>query len=628
MRHYSFRSGTWDLGILVQPLANAIRGIPFNYNAELYYSSSYFGIHFSPVLFILVPFFYILPKVETILILQSIVLALGAVPLYFIAMNILNHRVLALLISLSYIMNPLLHSINWYDFHPQSFLPLFFLSATYYLYKGKSVLYQIFIILALMTLEQAFWFVLFYCIFCLFEVKGIFIKSISLKKTYHFIFNPIIAIFVSVVFYFLSSYIKFFFNPNPPRELIAVDNFRLLEINYIEEIPLKIINDPKLIIKAIRYDFPLKLLYILLTFMPTLFIALLSPIALLPALLWLFLSLLSNWPPHYQLGFHYTAFTIPFVYIAFIKGIKLLTINGRKENDEICMKISSLILVISLFFLIFASPLSFLHEPGEFSYFRDFGISYPSSLNKGVSEVLYSIPQNSTILTTGTIFPHIATNPNAYVIPFINNPSPRLFKGIVIYLSKIKYDYIFYSYFWDKNEADFLYKNFIRNNDLYGLFIRGPGLEIYKLGYKDPPKNVSLRFSFRELFKADSEIVNDSTSDSGRVIMLKPLPISGRYVWYGPYITLTPGKYVVKFKIKVDHLVSGKIMKLDVWSNALGRRIESLDVYGENFVKASIWHIFSLEFNLKERTPEVEFRGLESASNVGISLDYLEVIPK
>ncbi|MEM2740515.1 MAG: DUF2079 domain-containing protein, partial [Candidatus Bathyarchaeia archaeon] len=123
MRHYSFRSNAWDLGILVQSIASAAQGKLFRNNVELYYSptGSYFGIHFAPILFLAVPFFYLAPRVETILILQSTILALGAIPIYLLSKFYFNNYFVALTMATTYLLNPNLQGINWYDAHTQAF---------------------------------------------------------------------------------------------------------------------------------------------------------------------------------------------------------------------------------------------------------------------------------------------------------------------------------------------------------------------------------------------------------------------------------------------------------------------------------------------------------------------------
>jgi uncharacterized membrane protein len=73
MVHYSFRTFAWDLGIFTQSMASATKGQLFVNNVELYYTptGSYFGIHFAPILFTIIPIFSLLPTAETLLVIQS-----------------------------------------------------------------------------------------------------------------------------------------------------------------------------------------------------------------------------------------------------------------------------------------------------------------------------------------------------------------------------------------------------------------------------------------------------------------------------------------------------------------------------------------------------------------------------
>lgn len=632
MKHYSFRSNAWDLGILVQSITSATKGELFNNNVELYFSptGSYFGVHFSPILLAVVPFFHLIPKVETVLIIQSIILALGAIPIYLIAKHCLDKRLPALLLSAAYLMNPSLQGINWYDFHTQAFFPFFILSATYFLKKRRLLLFLLFIVMALTTMEQASYLVALYAIYCGWEFKKELKELISTRKPRLRPFIPFITLITVIVWVAISSNVIGIINPNPPKELKAVDNYKILEVNEPAEIPIKAITNLELTLKAIRFDIPSKILYILLTLAPSCFLAVSSPLALLPSLLWLFLSILSNWPPYYQLGYQYSAFTLPFVSIATIEATQNLSaaIND-KMAEKVYIRISTILFIVSLILAILASPLSPIYRASEFRYFRDYGISTPSSLDDAVIEVLEAIPKDALMITTPAIFPHISPRPNAYVMPAENSPSPRLFKGNLRYLQSIKYDYILLTYFWDKSETELIYDQFIKGEEAYGLFVNGPGLELYKGGYNASPTRFTIRFSHKELSLGDSVVVDDYSSESGKVIMLKTSPEAGRFIWFGPYITLVPGNYTAVFRMKVDNLPEGKAIKLDVWSNSLPQRerIASYDVYGKDFSKPFAWHTFSMPFNIIERTADVEFRGLEAASDVTICLDYVEVAP-
>jgi len=632
MMHYSFRSYAWDLGILVQSITSATKGMLFNNNVELYFSpsGSYFGVHFSPIYFMIIPFFYLVPKVETFFIIQSLVLSLSVIPVYLLTKHHLNDRLVALLFSVAYLLNPLLQSINWYYFPPQTFLPLLFLSATYFLKKRSMPLFLFFILLALMTTEQTSYLIALYIIYIAWEVRTELRSMFYLKKPSVSSLIPFITFAITIAWAIFARNVIYTLNPNPSPELKAVGNYSILDIKDVNEIPFKAIANPDLVFKAVHYEFPLKLLYIILTFAPSGFFALLSPVAILPALSWLFLSILSNHAPYYQLGFHYPALTLPFIIVATIEAIRKIPGHfDARSIRKVYRNLSIMLLLLGLILSVFTSPLSPIQKSRSFDLFRDYGITYPSLADETVKKTLNLIPKDALVLTTPTIFPHIATNINAYTIPPKNAPSPRLYTGQLRYLQSINYDYIFLAYLWDKNEADVIYNKFIRNEDSYGLFIKGPGIELYKRGYVGSAENLAIKFSYQELFATVySKIIDDSSSESGKVIMLESSPKEGNGVWFGPYITLLPGEYVANFKIKVDRLVNGKIIKLDIWSNSLKLELNSLEIYGGYFVKPLTWHIISVPFKINERTTDVEFRGIEASSDISIWLDYVEVVPK
>jgi uncharacterized membrane protein len=125
-KHNSFSTYAWDLGIFNQGFWTTVNlDSVFYYTCELHLvpSGSFFGIHFSPILYTLVPFYYLFQGAESLLVAQSILIALSAIPVYMIARTWFDEGYSGLLASL-YLLNPALHGVNCYDFHVQAFLPL------------------------------------------------------------------------------------------------------------------------------------------------------------------------------------------------------------------------------------------------------------------------------------------------------------------------------------------------------------------------------------------------------------------------------------------------------------------------------------------------------------------------
>lgn len=90
-----------------------------------------FGDHTSFVLILAVPLYWIWPEAQTLLVLQALLLAAAAVPVYLLALRRLRSIVAATGLAVAYLLNPALQHGNLEQFHPESFLVLFIAVAIY-----------------------------------------------------------------------------------------------------------------------------------------------------------------------------------------------------------------------------------------------------------------------------------------------------------------------------------------------------------------------------------------------------------------------------------------------------------------------------------------------------------------
>ncbi|MSV59539.1 MAG: DUF2079 domain-containing protein, partial [Actinobacteria bacterium] len=82
------------------------------------------GDHASLILFFVVPLYWLIPGTETLLALQAVVIAAGAIPIYFFARRVLNSSFLGFLFGVVWLVNPAVNGTNMENFHPDSFLGL------------------------------------------------------------------------------------------------------------------------------------------------------------------------------------------------------------------------------------------------------------------------------------------------------------------------------------------------------------------------------------------------------------------------------------------------------------------------------------------------------------------------
>lgn len=110
--------------------------------------------HFDPILFLLSPIYRLYPRAETILVLQTVWLALGVFPLFLIAKKRLQNPWLGVLLGVVYVLYPALHGANMFDFHSLTLLIPSLLWAIYLIDSGSRVALGFVVVLMLLTRED------------------------------------------------------------------------------------------------------------------------------------------------------------------------------------------------------------------------------------------------------------------------------------------------------------------------------------------------------------------------------------------------------------------------------------------------------------------------------------------
>jgi uncharacterized membrane protein len=151
-RHHAQLTTANDTGIFDQILWNVVHGRDMQRTIEI--SFPHWGVHTQPILYLVAPFYLLWPGPEILLILQSAVLALSAVPLYLIARRETGRARLSLILVGIYLLSPALQGMNLIDFHPYAFAPFFLLWTFYYLETPHSGRFALFAALAVACKED------------------------------------------------------------------------------------------------------------------------------------------------------------------------------------------------------------------------------------------------------------------------------------------------------------------------------------------------------------------------------------------------------------------------------------------------------------------------------------------
>jgi uncharacterized membrane protein len=130
-RHHSQLTTANDMGIFDQILWNVVHGRGMQRSIEINYS--HWGVHTQPIIYLIAVSYIVRPGPETLLVAQSVALALSAIPLYLVAQRETQRNGLSLLLVAAYLLSPALEGMNLIDFHPYAFAALFLLWAFYFL---------------------------------------------------------------------------------------------------------------------------------------------------------------------------------------------------------------------------------------------------------------------------------------------------------------------------------------------------------------------------------------------------------------------------------------------------------------------------------------------------------------
>jgi len=114
-----------------------------------------FGDHTSFVLLLFAPFYQLFPEPQGLLVLQTLLLAGPAVPIYLLARKYIKSTLVATSLVVTYLLNPLLQQSNLDQFHPEAFQVLFISLAIYAAIERRSVLLVVMVALSLMVKEDA-----------------------------------------------------------------------------------------------------------------------------------------------------------------------------------------------------------------------------------------------------------------------------------------------------------------------------------------------------------------------------------------------------------------------------------------------------------------------------------------
>jgi len=617
--HYAFKTYAWDLGIFTQSMWSTINlGKPFYYTIEATTNPSmnFMGAHFSPVLLLVVPVYALHQSPLTLLVLQSFVIGLAALPLYWIAERKLQSKLWGLTFAVAFLLHPALHGMNCFDFHVEAFIPLFFFLAFHYLDTKQWVKGFAFSILTLTTIEFAPILTAFLGLYFLVKTNHRRIKT-SIRPYLRKILPSILLIAISIVWFYLAFSVTYSINPLKATGLPGKwDNWG----RSLTEVIPNVLKDPLRALSTMASPIE-KPFYAFLMLAPLVFLPVLAPLELLLSLPWMFAALLSDYSPYYEPYFQYFGFVVAQTFIAAVFGARRLVgiISERKGYQGFEKKLMALVLVMSITFAVAVSP-----------------VGLPALTRRSVQitqhtntlhNILSLIPPNASVATQNDILPHLAQREHIQVLDW---PMEQEFDYIVV---DLKSSHIFYKP-TPASVPPIEALNGVFDQG-YGIVASADGILLLRKDYTGPyeiyePYQETFDHTKLSTIPFASYVGYDGSSESGSVIIHSNEHRTG-WMWAGPLQWFLSGRYNATFRMKtesndlnltIDVLGTRLNMMNNTW---LYHRLYYRTLVFSDFESIGMWQEFTVSFTI-DAPMQVELRGWCESSNTYVALDYIRIM--
>ncbi len=441
-RHNTFRTRAADLGQIDQALWNTLHGHFLEDTRDNgdrpVRQAPRLTDHVEPIFAAVALSYLIYDGVESILVLQSVVIALGALPIFWIARRRLKSDWGALAFAGIYLLFPALQAANLAEFHADTLAPAPLLFAYNYAEERAWKRFGFFSLLALTVKEQipllvaamAVWAALRTAIDArrLTNDPSASLRASSGRRTtdrqprirYHssritfcvsrFTFTlPLIPLIIAAVSLVWFAVALFVIVPHfsPAGASVYVGRYTCLS----QAIRNPLIAIPDLVGCVLVPD---KIAYVLGLLASTGFIALLDPMPLLIGSPALAMNLLSSFPAQYSGTYYYSAYVAPYFVLAAIGGAGIAS-DWIARRWQWTHARASVILPVFAIALVYHAQAGYTPLGGEFFW-------PPTTPHQQLLTRLTSqIPAEVPVSTTGPLFPHLSHRRFLYRFPTIQD---------------------------------------------------------------------------------------------------------------------------------------------------------------------------------------------------------------
>jgi uncharacterized membrane protein len=568
-----------------------------------------------PIALLVLPFYALDPQLSFLLTLQSFILGLAALPLYFFARDRTKSAWTGGLVALTYLAYFPVASANLFDFHYEAFTPLFFFLLLLSWERGwRRAMYLSCLLCASINPLPLVMMVLF--------LLYLPLEGYRLER-------PAIP--------FARDYLRRL-SSDPARVGMLVLLLGLLGLyKVIGSLPLAGVGGAAAGLTPtgiLLFDVNAKLSLFLLLFGALAFLPLfdrMGLVLLLPYVGFAFYSANSaNWQ---AFGLAYTTLAIGPLYLGLVNVLARHLDERRIVNAALSVPVVGLsdadrrryrrgsrmsdprvvaAAVAVVFTLVYfpISPLNAYVAGGYFSGNHDLaGITTVTPESRFLQQVVTLIPPNGAVLTQNDI-PQVSGREYYQVDQYYTSATP--------------YDYILMdsaeSYFTSQSSILPFVEPALANGS-FGVLAEGMGALLLERGYHGSPV---LFVPLQGHYDATSLSALDPTDVQGTHVVGTGPSFS---LWYGPFIQLYPGNYSVDFALQTNRSGPPAVPELtiDVTSDKGSVTLSTQTLYSTNFTQNATTQIFELTFHVASIAANVEFRGMSPTGQANLQLDGIWV---
>ena len=300
LRHYNLWSDIFDMGVEAQVVWNTAQGRWFESSVE---TQNYLGDHTTFITLAVAAIYWLLPRVETLLVLQVVAFAAAAWPAYHISLHLFGRPRWAALFALAWLAQPAAGHALAYEYHTLAFAPLFSLGAYALALKARWVGAGLCLALLLLTRED-----------CGITAVGLGLILATEGRQRRV---GMIAVALGFAAFLLNLFVLLPLFRGEPSDTIAARYGHFGQTG--SQVVSTLLTQPWLVVQLFVED-TRRLTYLPTLAAPFLLLAACSPVGALAVLFVAGPSLLSSSPLQYTVGWHYPLTILPVVFVASVYG--------------------------------------------------------------------------------------------------------------------------------------------------------------------------------------------------------------------------------------------------------------------------------------------------------------------